>query len=175
VNFSTFLYYLYATKRIKPKNLICKKMKTTLKITVFFLLILPVMGIAETKEIPFTLDDRDRIIRTEQKVEALDVKIDSRVEGLRTEMNARFGAVDKQFEGFRSEMNARFDQLFSFLWAIIGIFTTMMVSVFGFAFWDRKLSLAPMKRENLKTLNALRDFAENQPKLREILKNAGLL
>jgi len=32
-----------------------------------------------------------------------------------------------------------------------------------------------LKRENLKTLNALRDFAEHQPKLREILKNAGLL
>jgi hypothetical protein len=130
---------------------------------------------AETKEIPFTLDDRDRIIRTEQKIEALNVKIDTKVDGIQTEMNARFSAVDKQFEGFRSEMNARFDQLFSFLWAIIGIFTTMMVSVFGFAFWDRKLSLAPMKRENLKTLNALREYAEHQPKLREILKNAGLL
>jgi hypothetical protein len=29
--------------------------------------------------------------------------------------------------------------------AMIGIFTTMMVSIFGFAFWDRKLSLAPVK------------------------------
>jgi hypothetical protein len=32
-----------------------------------------------------------------------------------------------------------------------------------------------MRRENLKTLHALRDFAEHQPKLREILKNAGLM
>ncbi len=123
----------------------------------FFLLATPMISLAEIKEIPFTLDDRDRIIRTEQKVEALDAKIDSKVDGL------------------RSEMNARFDQLFNFLWAIIGIFTAMMVSVFGFAFWDRKLSLAPVKSENLKTLNALRDYAEHQPKLREILKNAGLL
>jgi hypothetical protein len=150
-------------------------MKTSQKIILFILLLLPVPGMAETKEIPFTLDDRDRIIRTEQKIEALNAKIDSKVEGIQGEMNARFSAVDKQFEGFRLEMNARFDQLFSFLWAIIGIFTTMMVSVFGFAFWDRKLSLAPMKRENLKTLNALREYAEHQPKLREILKNAGLL
>ncbi|MCX6251532.1 MAG: hypothetical protein NTX61_12360 [Bacteroidetes bacterium] len=124
-------------------------MKTIQKIIVFFLLILPTIGIAETKEIPFTLDDRDRIIRTEQKVEAV---------------NQRFDAMDK-----------RFDQLFNFLWAFIGIFTAMMAIVFGFAFWDRKLSLAPIKMDNLKTLNALRDFAEHQPKLREILKNAGLL
>jgi hypothetical protein len=139
-------------------------MKHFQKLFLFFLLMLPIIGMAEIKNIPFTLDDRDRIIRTEQKLEALDAKIDSKVDGLRLEMNARFENMDK-----------RFDQLFSFLWAIIGIFTTMMVSVFGFAFWDRKLSLAPLKRENVKTLNALRDFAEHQPRLREILKNAGLL
>ena len=139
-------------------------MTTIQKFFMFFLLVMPLVGLAETKEIPFTLDDRDRIIRTEQKIAALDAKIDSKVDGLRSEINARFESIDK-----------RFDQLFNFLWAFIGIFTAMMVSVFGFAFWDRKLSLAPMKMDNLKTLNALRDFAEHQPKLREILKNAGLL
>ena len=40
---------------------------------------------------------------------------------------------------------------------------------------NRKLSLEPLKRENVKTFNALRDYAEHQPKLREIIKNAGLL
>jgi hypothetical protein len=77
--------------------------------------------------------------------------------------------------GLRSEMNARFDQLFNFLWAIIGIFTAMMVSVFGFAFWDRKMSLAPMKREEEKIKSVLRDYARFQPKLAEILRAAGLL
>jgi hypothetical protein len=124
-------------------------MKTIQKIILFFLLSMPMIGVADTQEIPFTLDDRDRIIRTEQKVEAI---------------NQRFDAMDK-----------RFDQLFNFLWAFIGIFTAMMASVFGFAFWDRKLSLTPIKKDNLKTLNALRDFAEHQPRLREILKNAGLM
>jgi hypothetical protein len=47
--------------------------------------------------------------------------------------------------------------------------------VFGFAFWDRKLSLAQIKKENLRTLNLLREFAAHQPKLREILKDAGVL
>ncbi|MCX6306589.1 MAG: hypothetical protein NT040_16615 [Bacteroidetes bacterium] len=138
-------------------------MKTILKILVFFLLVLPSFSMAETKEIPFTLEDRDRIIRTEQKVEAINQRFES--------IDQRFESIDKRFEA----MNKRFDQLFNFLWAIVGIFTSMMVSVFGFAFWDRKLSLAPMKRDNLKTLNALREFAEHQPKLREILKNAGLM
>ncbi|MCX6277771.1 MAG: hypothetical protein NT004_06720 [Bacteroidetes bacterium] len=146
-------------------------MKTIQKIIMFYLLLAPMIGMAETKEIPFTLDDRDRIIRTEQKIESVDAKIESKVDGLRSEMNARFESIDKRFEA----MDKRFDQLFNYLWAFIGIFTAMMVSVFGFAFWDRKLSLSPMKKENLKTLNALRDFAKYQPRLQEILKNAGLL
>jgi len=132
-------------------------MKTIKTIITAFLLFASLLLKAEVKEIPFTLDDRDRIIRTEQKVEALDAKVDSKVDGL------------------RSEMNARFDQLFNFLWAIIGIFTTMMISVFGFAFWDRKLSLAPLKKEDQKIISILADYAKTQPKLLEIMKNAGLM
>jgi hypothetical protein len=97
-------------------------------------------------------------------------------------MNARFETVIKQFEAadkqsanLRSEMNGRFDQLFNFLWAIIGIFTTMVVSIFGFAFWDRKLSLAPLKKEDQRIVAVLVDFAKTQPRLSEILKSAGLL
>ncbi|NQV02334.1 MAG: hypothetical protein HQ542_06800, partial [Bacteroidia bacterium] len=48
-------------------------------------------------------------------------------------------------------------------------------SVFGFAFWDRKLSLAPLKKQDQKILAVLVDYARTQPKLSEILKNAGLL
>jgi hypothetical protein len=153
-------------------------MKTLQKFTGLFLILLPLIGKAETKEIPFTLDDRDRIIRTEQKLEALDLKIDSKVDGLRSEMNARFETVNKQFASVDQRfgaMDKRFDQLFGFLWAIIGIFTTMMVSIFGFAFWDRKLSLAPLKKEDQRIVAVLVDFAKTQPKLTEILKNAGLL
>jgi len=139
-------------------------MKTLQKIIGLLLVLLPLFIHAEVKEIPFTLDDRDRIIRTEQKVEALDAKIDSKVDGLRSEINARFEAMDK-----------RFDQLFNFLWAFIGIFTAMMVSVFGFAFWDRKLSMRPVKDEQRKMMLVLREYADHQPRLREILKNAGLL
>ena len=95
---------------------------------------------AESREVPFTLDDRDRIIRTEQEIRSLrnetNVKFDA-VDKRFDAVDKRFDAVDKRFEA----VNQRFDQLFNFLWAIIGIFTTMTVAVFGFAFWDRKLSL----------------------------------
>ena len=150
-------------------------MKTIKKIISICILLFPLAMKAELKEIPFTMDDRDRLIRTEQKVESLGAKIDMKVAALDTKIDMKVDGMKTEMTSLRSEVNARFGQLFNFLWAIIGIFTTMMVSVFGFAFWDRKLSLAPLKRENEKTLMVLRDYAKQQPKLQEILKNAGLL
>jgi len=149
-------------------------MKTLTKIIVFLFLSTPVLVKAETKEIPFTLDDRDRIIRTEQEVKSLKTEMTVRFEAV----DKRFESVDKRFESVNQRFDAmdkRFDQLFNFLWAIIGIFTTMMVVVFRFAFWDRKLSLAPLKREDQRIVSVLIEFAKTQPKLSESLKNAGLL
>ncbi|NQV02994.1 MAG: hypothetical protein HQ542_10130 [Bacteroidia bacterium] len=142
-------------------------MKTIKHIVGFSLLLIPFLAIAGVKEVPFTLEDRDRMIRTEEKVESIKTEMTARFETV----NNQFTAVDKQFEA----IDKRFDQLFNFLWAIIGIFTTMMISVFGFAFWDRKLSLAPLKKQDQKILAVLVDYAKTQPKLSEILKNAGLL
>jgi len=45
--------------------------------------------------------------------------------------------MNKRFE----EVNHRFEQLYTFLWIITGIFTTLTVFVIGFAYWDRKITL----------------------------------
>jgi hypothetical protein len=135
-------------------------MKKFLSITGILLFLLVPKLKANNNEVSFTLQDRDRIIQTEQKI----VQTEQKVDFLKTEMNARFESADK-----------RFDQLFNFLWAIIGIFTSMFIAMLGFAFWDRKLSVAPIKRDNDKLLTVLRDYAKHQPRLSEILRNAGLL
>ncbi|MCX6250631.1 MAG: hypothetical protein NTX61_07760 [Bacteroidetes bacterium] len=149
-------------------------MKTFVTILWMMMLLQPLFLRAEGKEVPFTLDDRDRLIRTEQKVESM-----------RNEMNMRFESVDKRFESVDKRFDAidkrfdaidkRFDQLFSFLWAIIGTFTSIVISLIGFAFWDRKLAVRPVKIEQDKILHVLQDYAKQQPRLSEILKNAGLL
>jgi len=117
-------------------------MKTIQRIIWLIVLFLPLYVKAEVKEIPFTLDDRDRIIRTEQNSEAIKAEMKARFEAV----DARFESVNTRFESVNTRfenIDKRFDQLFNFLWAIIGIFTTMTVSVFGFAFWDRKHLLFP--------------------------------
>jgi len=58
-------------------------MKTRKRLATFLVLLMPMLSPAVANEIPFSLEDRDRIIRTEQKVEALDEKIDQKVDDLR--------------------------------------------------------------------------------------------
>jgi len=59
--------------------------------TQFFLLLMLLLvtlsAFSQVKEVPFTLDDRDRIIRTEEQVNSL-----------RNEMNARYEATDVKIE-----------------------------------------------------------------------------
>ena len=61
--------------------------------------------------------------QTDKRLEQIDKRIDE----LRQDMNAKFEQVNKQFE-----------QLYTFLWIITGIFTTLTISVIGFAWWDRR-------------------------------------
>ncbi len=96
----------------------------------FILLFFLSLGVG-AKEVPFTLEDRDRLIRMEAELKALSKSVD-----------ARFEAIDKRFE----EVNRKIDMLFNFLWIITGIFTTITVATIGFAIWDRRI---------LKTYNML--------------------
>ena len=143
-------------------------MKRIIAFSILCLILISRSGMTRANEVPFTLEDRDRIIRTEQKLESTRNELGAKMDGNKSEMNAKM-------DGLRSEMNARFEQLFNFLYAIIGIFTAMTISVFGFAFWDRKLSLAPVRKENEKTMTVLRELSNHIPALREILKSSGML
>ncbi|NPA32104.1 MAG: DUF3422 domain-containing protein [Aquificae bacterium] len=128
--------------------------------------------------------------------------VDKRLEELRQDINKRFEAVDRRFEDInrrieelRQDMNARFEavdrrfeQLYTFLWIITGIFTTLTVSVIAFAWWDRRTIIRKAKEETFeemekeirpeklkKLLNALREKAKTDKELEAILKKYGLL
>jgi len=68
----------------------------------------------------FTQADRERLIRLE------------------TTLNMFMKNTDKRFDDMRNYMDKRFEQMFKFLWIIVGIFTTLTLSVIGFAYWDRR-------------------------------------
>lgn len=101
---------------------------------------------SQTKGIPYTLEDRDRLIRVEAEQKAL-----------RNEMNARFELIDKRFEQLDKRMeqfNFRFDDQKSFLTIITSIFTVLTLSVIGFAWWDRRTTIGKAKEETISVMKA---------------------
>ncbi len=125
------------------------------------------LSVVHAKEVPFTLEDRDRLIRMEAELKALSKSMDARFE----------------------EVNRKIDMLFNFLWIITGIFTTITVATIGFAIWDRRTALKPFedrikdldkrleKGEDMdkKFLDALRTLAQRDKELTELLKKYNML
>ncbi|MCF8302058.1 MAG: hypothetical protein K9I94_02195 [Bacteroidales bacterium] len=138
-------------------------------ISIYLLLILltivPAFG--QDDEVAFTLEDRDRIMRTEKEVEALGEEMDRRFMSLRSEMNTRFDAVLNRIE---------------VLYWGFGIVIAFIILIFGYIMWDRRTSLHPVrqKTEDLdekyrKLEHIMREQAKHDKKLAEIMRSAGLL
>jgi hypothetical protein len=122
------------------------------------------------KEVPFTLEDRDRLIRVEAKL---------------AEIDKRFEQIDKRFE----QIDKRLEQMMSFIWILAVIFSGLTASTIGFALWDRRTMIRPFevkvkeiermrgvdadKLERL--LEALREMAKKNIELYEVLKKFNLL
>ncbi|MBI5756544.1 MAG: hypothetical protein HZA12_06420 [Nitrospirae bacterium] len=102
-------------------------------------LFLPIVSYA--RDIPFTQEDRDRLIRLEVKVDGLDKRIDDIRDSFRN-----------QFDDIRSTMRWGFGVLFS-----------GMMSLIGFVLWDRRSAIAPVIRKN-------KELEEREEKLEKALK-----
>jgi len=139
----------------------------------------------------------ERFKQIDKRFELLDKRfedINRRFEDINKrfeDINRRFGDINKRFEDINKrfeDINRRFDQLYTFLWIITGIFTAIMVGNIGFAYWDRRTIIREAKRQVYdemeqeikpekfkKVLSSLRDLAEIDENVREILKREGLL
>jgi len=133
-------------------------MKPLVLIILFFFTLLSAPIIAQEQQVvvPYTLADRDRAIRTEVKMEALETKMD-----------VKFEAV-----------NARIDYLF---W-LQGVIVALILFMLGYMIWDRRTALQPAldkaidadsKSTNL--IKTLRECSKKHPDLAEILRTHGIL
>jgi hypothetical protein len=158
-----------------------------------FLLLISVLLIctgskAFSREIPYTQEDRDRLIRTELRLEEFQKQSEIQYQAIQKQFDAiqkQFDGVQKQFDGMQHQFTGLQKQIDTlqntFFWGI-GIMISLIGFLMGFVLWDRRSTLAPLKREtmeisreNQKILDILRKYAEKQPEIREILKNAGML
>ncbi|MCS6796579.1 MAG: hypothetical protein NZ516_11550 [Raineya sp.] len=148
--------------------------------------------VSAQQNVPFTLEDRDRLIKIEQKLAEMEKRFDERLSQMEKRFDERFIQMEKRMDEMRADMNARFEQQYTFFWIFASIFTAMLVAVFGFAYWDRKTYLKPIENrvalleklaENeLKSKETspnvwavLKDFAKIDSRLAEILKQYNIL
>ncbi|MBI5217549.1 MAG: hypothetical protein HY958_01290 [Bacteroidia bacterium] len=122
---------------------------------------------AQSRDISFTLEDRDRIIQIEEKLNSQQKEIAS----LRNEMNTRFESQQQQINDLKT----------LFYWGF-GIMMSLMLFLFGFIIWDRRTAMEPLRKQTTKVseqtqtlIFTLREYSKKQPELADILRSHGLL
>ena len=133
---------------------------------VFFILaiIMFINPVIDAKDIPFSQEDRDRLIRLEMKVE----------EGQRS--------LQRQIDDLKLSTQRQFENLYTLMLWGFGILFGGMGILIGFVIWDRRTALAPAIRKNKELEEreeliekALKEYARENPKLTEILKGLGIM
>lgn len=145
----------------------------------------------------FTQKDRELLIELHttlkvymDQVEKRFAQIDKRFE----QIDKRFEQIDKRFEDVdkrMEELSKGIDQLQVFLWILSGIFTSLVIFVIGFAYWDRRTIIKKAKDETLRELNlryemedinvisrlirALREYAKSDQRMEKALAQFNLL
>ena len=135
--------------------------------SIFLILLFTNVTFSQSTPVSFTQEDRDRMIRTETK---LDEKF-------------------KQAEDKSNQMQKQIDEVKADIKWYFGILIGAMFMLFGFIVWDRRTFIKPfqtrvdeveieLKKEKGKTQSlteALRELAKTDSKLAEILKTHNLL
>ena len=130
------------------------------------LLIMVVMAImgnalsAYARDISFTQEDRDRIIRLEEGQKSLQ----------------------RQVDDLKISTQRQFDNLYTLILWGFGILFGGMGMLMGFVLWDRRTALAPAIKKNKELEErgdllekALKEFAKQEPRLAEVLRTMRLM
>ena len=118
-------------------------------------------------EVPYTLADRERLVRLEVKMDEMSKSVDYRFE----EVNKRFDKLENAFYGLIYSISG-----------LIGVFIAVLV-------WDRRKTLYPVQQDVMsvreiqkedhskvkKLEETLNRLAEKDSKIRDAMKHAGLL
>ncbi|MHB8260298.1 MAG: hypothetical protein ACYDCN_07195 [Bacteroidia bacterium] len=118
---------------------------------------------AQTKEVAYTLADRDRMIRVEEQLKSLQTQMDVRFAA----MDTKFAAMDTKF----AAMDDKIDKLYTLIYFILG----GVFGLIGFIMWDRRSYIKPVKEDITGLQQALKEYAKKQPELADILRAHGIL
>ena len=110
-------------------------MKRIILISILFLTIF--ICFSQGREVPFTIDDQDRLIKLEEQFNSLNIRIDAtneKITSLRNEMMTKFEAQQMQISSMKNLFFGGFSALI-----------TQMLFNFGYLIWDRRTALYPLR------------------------------
>jgi len=134
-----------------------------MKKILFIMVVMAIMGnalFAYARDISFTQEDRDRIIRLEEGQKSLQ----------------------RQIDDLKISTQRQFDNLYTLILWGFGILFGGMGILIGFVLWDRRTALAPAIKKNKELEErgdllerALKEFAKQEPRLAEVLRTMRLM
>ncbi|MBF0343628.1 MAG: hypothetical protein HQL06_05280 [Nitrospirae bacterium] len=137
--------------------------------------VLAAESISQARDVPFTQEDRDRIVRLEGKLEdGLKIANQRIDEGLK--------ATNQRIDDLRVDMkNMKSEIMTVMIWGFGVLFSGMWI-LMGFVLWDRRTALVPAIRKTKEVyerseliVEVLKELAAKNPDVREALKHRNLL
>jgi hypothetical protein len=105
------------------------KMRTFITIIFVFLLSAGIKVRAQEQQpVPYTLADRDRLIKVETEISSVRIEMNA----FRNELNARLESQQKQIDVLKT----------LFFWGF-SIIITLIIFMLGYMIWDRRTALKP--------------------------------
>jgi hypothetical protein len=137
------------------------------KISFLWLIIILASGLfAQDEKVPFTLADRDRMIRVEVQFDAMNTKMDAKFEA----MDAKFEAINTKIDANNQRISDQQDLLFWGFTILFGLLLFML----GYNIWDRRTIIAPIKERQDKIIQILKEAEEDNHSIREAFRRASL-
>ena len=101
------------------------------------LIILPCTASSQSQQVPYTLEDRERLIR-------LEVSQEERFHALNEKIDAQGVSLTERIQAQGDALNKRIDEVQAFLLWGFGMTFTFMLGLVGFVLWDRRSYLKPV-------------------------------
>ena len=120
-------------------------------------------ALGQIKEIPYTIDDRNRLIKVEEQTKEMSdrlIRVEEQIKALQNEMNTRFEAMDDKI-----------NKLYTLMYFVLG----GVFGLIGFVIYDRKTTMRPVTRDNRRIKEILYELAKEDEKVAYTLRQFNLL
>jgi len=115
--------------------------------------------------VPFTLSDRDRLIKLEIKVS----EIENQIQEIKEEQKL----IRQEIKEIRQELNQEIKEnrkeIIGTVMTLFGILISLILGLFGFVIWDRRTFMRPIERKVIILEQEIVNIKEDKNKMQQII------